>query len=977
MSRIATIGLESQSFAAELGSIGTGSAIFGSPSISTSTVRSGAASMRANALNSGINVLSIGSGAEHNIYVRTYLNIATLPSSAQQIVSFYSSSTHLADVSLQTNGTLTLNVDGVGAIGSPSTTLSTGVWYCIETRYFSSTAASDQVEGRLNFSTFASGSGNYSTNTCNGVAIGFDNGSGTPGDAYFDDIGINDDTGSSQISWPGEGKIVLLKPTSDNARVGWTGGAAGTTNLFDAIDNTPPVGVASGSATNTSQIIDANINATDTLDVNLGGYLTAVASGGGGLTSRDTITLVEAVARGGNSGATSRLLAVQMLSNPVVAEVTGGTGTTIAATEPTGWTTIRTGVVYSPSVVFLSTQPVLRLRKGTSSSNTLMYDLAGLTVEYVSGAHKIASRSTTNGSISTVVTPATLTLTAPTGITSGDILICNVAYLASATVSLNPTCTPPTGWTQVIKTASATTTRAQMETFVKVAGGSEPGSYGFVFTSDSAGATFNAAGGITAFIDGDSTTPVNISAGAGVASGGTNFSAPSVTTTKDFTLVASFAATTNAARTFTPPTGATELWDLSTASSLSGSGALDNTLFTPAGATGTRTFVASATAGGAVQTVALSPPPPTPVPLSSAAGVSTTTLILTASTQVVLGNAATTSNATLALSAKTTIALGASTATATATLTVLAGPTLVVLNAATGVSSTTLQVSAKTQIPLGSSAATSTATLSLTAKTTIPLGASASLSSATLAVTAKTQLPLSTITGQSNTVLAITAKTQILLGSITSISIATLALKATTQVPLGTSSGISTAQLNKLTATTILALTAASATSSATLFLSARTFVTLQAATGSSTGTMFAVVPVTLLINAASGVLSASALISAKTSIQLQATNAKSGATAVISVRVLVSLSPAHGISETFFAIITPPDWYEFRILQLVIEDDHIILGTNIDNEIMLNRITLGQVIPSRYDTRVPAVFETTDRVANRSGGRVTLSTAP
>lgn len=82
---------------------------------------------------------------------------------------------------------------------------------------------------------------------------------------YVDDVAINSaaDVGDNQNSWPGHGKVVLFLPVSDNAGAstlgtdGWYRGttpSTGNTNLFDAVNNNPPVGVATGSRTNTSQI---------------------------------------------------------------------------------------------------------------------------------------------------------------------------------------------------------------------------------------------------------------------------------------------------------------------------------------------------------------------------------------------------------------------------------------------------------------------------------------------------------------------------------------------------------------------------------------------------------------------------------------------------------------------------------------------------------------------------------------------------
>lgn len=194
--------------------------------------------------------------------------------------------------------------------------------------------------------------------------------------AFVDDVAVNDGTGTDQSSWPGEGKIVLLKPISDNARsAGMTNGTGGTTNLWDAVDNAPPVGVASGSATATSQIKDAANNATDNYDANLQSYTTA------GVPANARVMLAYAVCNKGNSTTTSRNAGLAMVSNPAIAEATGATGTTAAAGWPTGWTWMKTAYSYLPAPT-LGTSPVLRLGKRTASTNVLMFDSAGLYVEY-------------------------------------------------------------------------------------------------------------------------------------------------------------------------------------------------------------------------------------------------------------------------------------------------------------------------------------------------------------------------------------------------------------------------------------------------------------------------------------------------------------------------------------------------------------------------------------------------------------------
>ena len=200
---------------------------------------------------------------------------------------------------------------------------------------------------------------------------------------WFDDWAINDDQGTSQNGRIGnQGKIVLLKPISDNARTGFTDGAGGTTSLFSALDNAPPVGVVLASAVAASQIKDATSNTTDNYVANLAAYSTAVASGGGGIAAADQITLVQGVVQHGNSSASSRTNGLTVVANPAIAEATGTTGTTAAGAMPTGWTTLKSAVTYAPSVT-KGTSPTVKFRKGTASTDSSMADFLGLYVEYI------------------------------------------------------------------------------------------------------------------------------------------------------------------------------------------------------------------------------------------------------------------------------------------------------------------------------------------------------------------------------------------------------------------------------------------------------------------------------------------------------------------------------------------------------------------------------------------------------------------
>lgn len=293
----------------------------------------------------------------------------------------------LAKIKLTAAMTL-IATDASNTLLGTSQVLQTGVWYCVETRLqINSGAADDILEVRIDGVPFYQGAA---------LTLG----TAAPGFAYFgpgsltgtvtmhvDDVAINDSTGGSQNSWAGPGTVIHLYPISDNARVNWTGGAGGTTNLFDALDNRPPVGVIVGSGTNTSQVKDPTNNATDTLDLNMKTWTSAGVRSGG------KVKVVEARAAIGNSSTTSRLGGVQCLSNPTIAELASGSGTTAAGTFPTGWPVFAGSslTVYDPALT-LGSSPVMRLRKGTASTDNLMFCSAFLVADVIPGASILPAR---------------------------------------------------------------------------------------------------------------------------------------------------------------------------------------------------------------------------------------------------------------------------------------------------------------------------------------------------------------------------------------------------------------------------------------------------------------------------------------------------------------------------------------------------------------------------------------------------------
>jgi len=151
----------------------------------------------------------------------------------------------------------------------------------------------------------------------------------------------------------------------------------------------------------------------------------------------------------------------------------------------------------------------------------------------------------------------TVTLPAPTGLASGDVLFAQFVNNDGARV-LN---TLPSGWTQI---ASATTTSAPSTGFwlcKKVAGGSEPATYDFVFNYE-----FNGRVAIVAYQSG---SDVSVYGTASAADAGSstpyNVAAGAITVPDDDSKLVFFGAgrftTTGSAPAFTPPASYTERID--------------------------------------------------------------------------------------------------------------------------------------------------------------------------------------------------------------------------------------------------------------------------------------------------------------------------------------------------------------------------------------------------------------------------------
>jgi len=346
----------------------------GTVAYSTAQKRTGAASLRINPATSANGYASFVS-ASFAGYVNFGFYVATLPI-GERIIYGSNSSTYI-NATINSAGRIYL-YEGATNIGSSSTLLTTNTWYWIGIRNIPGTSVvfltingKDEITGTA---TTASATGylGCSDSTANGAI-----------DFYYDDL-IIDDTGFLEPS-----KVGLLLPISDNARSTlWTGGSGGTTNLYDAVNNTPPVGSATES--NTTQIEHAGgaAGTTDLYAADMTTYTTA------GVNAGDSVIALQGIVSWGEDISTgTKLLSYSGVSNPSWTgessiDVSTGHGSGAVTTFSTGtdyWNERRSAIVTNPSVT-LGTSPVMKVTRPETASRVASVCFMGMYVAWTPAA---------------------------------------------------------------------------------------------------------------------------------------------------------------------------------------------------------------------------------------------------------------------------------------------------------------------------------------------------------------------------------------------------------------------------------------------------------------------------------------------------------------------------------------------------------------------------------------------------------------
>jgi hypothetical protein len=223
----------------------------GALSLVTSPVHSGSHALEVNPSSAASYVTYnlYASNQNHAIYARTWIYISSLPTGTITLINIINSSfANLGSLKMLTSGKLQVCNSTGGFIGSASSTLALGQWYCIELSVDAS-VTNGVVAGRLQGLLIASGTGNAAAAGAQKAEFG--QGTSFSSTLFFDDIAVNDDTGTAQNGFPGLGTIIRATPNAagdSNTFLTQVGGTAGSVNNYTRVNETTPDDVSSYNA---------------------------------------------------------------------------------------------------------------------------------------------------------------------------------------------------------------------------------------------------------------------------------------------------------------------------------------------------------------------------------------------------------------------------------------------------------------------------------------------------------------------------------------------------------------------------------------------------------------------------------------------------------------------------------------------------------------------------------------------------------
>lgn len=380
-------------------SVGPDGTPIGAPSLITTNQRSGRGCLRITEdANDSYIVWNLPTALTtgQTLFARMYMDFEPFPvlSSGTQVAIMRMGAIgpgDLASVRLDvTTGQLTLWNDQTNTqLGTGSATITTGGYRMIELAVKIAAGAADQAILRVEGAEIQNSSGlSLSDVVPDSIAAGilYSTGSvpdtGQSWDVYLDDVAINDSSGADQNTFPGPGKVLCLLPELDGVVGSWTKGAGGVGNLWDAVNNAPPIVLADlAGGSDSTQVREAA--ALSTLELWLQTYEEL------GIVGADAIKVVHPFCLTGAPSATqAKTGALGLGANPVIAQLALQLNTaqfwagTAASSDPSiGWKVSWGTPAYNPSV--RTRDPVLgRVTiTGGTASRIAMVGFVGANVE--------------------------------------------------------------------------------------------------------------------------------------------------------------------------------------------------------------------------------------------------------------------------------------------------------------------------------------------------------------------------------------------------------------------------------------------------------------------------------------------------------------------------------------------------------------------------------------------------------------------
>lgn len=240
-------------------------AVNSTPTIQSTTVRSGVYALQITSLASGTakgmrqNFLTTAGNGPY--YFLIYFRYATAPSGDNQIIQLNNTNdllTPIVMIKFNSAGALEL-WDEDGQIGSDSSALTANTWYRVEILFDRTAAAGSQVVRAYLDGTEFAGS---ATRDLSAGILTYNYGGNllletqTTGNWYFDDWAINDNTGSNQNGLIGEEEMILLSPDGAGSSTQWTRGGTDSGANWSQVEEIPPTDATDYVQSNTSGQID-------------------------------------------------------------------------------------------------------------------------------------------------------------------------------------------------------------------------------------------------------------------------------------------------------------------------------------------------------------------------------------------------------------------------------------------------------------------------------------------------------------------------------------------------------------------------------------------------------------------------------------------------------------------------------------------------------------------------------------------------